>query len=493
MRQTDDSGLAFDFSHDKIRDVAYADVNPLQRRRLHLRVARALEQAPGDAPDAESAQIASHYERAGLPAQAAVFYRRAAGVAQRVYAYDDAIAWLTRGLVQAERIADPQECASQSLALQLDLAPPIRIARGWAAPELEAPLRRALELSRLAGDANQQALAQVSLSFFLVVRAELAQARSLSEELIAGLGPLGSGTYSVMAWTSVMGSLVQQGDWMAAEPAYQRAHGAYDEAQHAEHASLMGGNFGVLAAAWSAHALWFRGLADQALQRGREALEVANRVAHPFSQALALSYLATQHALRHEHGHTLHYARQAHEIAEQYHVGYYLAWAGILLAWANAKQSPSADAVVAMQAAIEGFHATGARLRLPLYLGMLAECLGDVGETEAALAALDQAFECAGRTGEHWVDAELYRLRGELLLRSRANLAEAESSLIKAIEIATAQRALPLELRATLSWTTLRTSQGRANPHEVVEAPLARFTEGFDQPDIVKARVLLAR
>jgi predicted ATPase len=165
----------------------------------------------------------------------------------------------------------------------------------------------------------------------------------------------------------------------------------------------------------------------------------------------------------------------------------------MLLAWANAKQSPSAGAVAAMRAAIEGFHATGARLRLPLYLAMLAECLGDVGEIEAALAVLDQGFECAGRTGEHWMDAELYRLRGELLLRSSANLAEAESSLIKAIEIATAQRALPLELRATLSWTTLRTSQGRANPYKVVEAPLAQFTEGFDQPDIVTARALLAR
>jgi predicted ATPase len=296
-----------------------------------------------------------------------------------------------------------------------------------------------------------------------------------------------------MAWTSVMGSLVQEGDWMAAEPAYQRAHAAYDEAQHAEHASLMGGNFGVLAAAWSAHALWFRGLADQALQRGHEALEMANRLAHPFSRALALSYLATQHALRGEHGLTLYYAHRAHEVAEQYHIGYYLAWAGMLLAWASAKQSPSADAVVAMQTAIEGFHATGARLRLPLYLGMLAECLGDVEETEAALAALDQAFECAGRTGEHWVDAELYRLRGELLLRSSVNIAEAESSLTKAIEIAKAQRALPLELRATLSWTTLCPSQGRVDPHEVLEALLARVTEGFDQPDIVRARVLLAR
>lgn len=493
VRQTDSGGLAFDFSHDKIRDVAYAEVSPLQRRRLHLRVARALERAPGDAPDAASAQIAWHYEQAGQPAQAAAFYRRAASVAQRVYAYDDAMALLTRGLVQAEQIADPQERASQSLALQLDLAPPIRIARGWAAPELDAPLRRAVELSRLVGDSNQQARAQVSLSFFLAVRAELAQARSLSEELLAGLGRPGSGTYSVMAWTSIMGSLVQQGDWLAAEPAYQRAHADYDEAQHAEHASLMGGNFGVLAAAWSAHALWFRGLADQALQRGHEALEIANRVAHPFSRALALSYLATQHALRGEHGLTQDYARQAHEIAEQYHVGYYLAWADMLLAWANAKRSPSADAVVAMQAALEGFHATGARLRLPLYLGMLAECLGDVGEVETALAALDQAFECAGRTGEHWMDAELYRLRGELLLRSSANLAEAESSLAKAIEIATAQRALPLELRATLSWAALRTGQGRAAAHAVVEAPLARFTEGFDQPDIITARALLAR
>ncbi|WP_041679593.1 BTAD domain-containing putative transcriptional regulator [Cupriavidus necator] len=493
VRQTDSGGLAFDFSHDKIRDVAYAEVSPLQRRRLHLRVARALERAPGEAPDAASAQIAWHYEQAGQPAQAAAFYRRAAGVAQRVYAYDDAMALLTRGLVQAEQIADPHERASQSLALQLDLAPPIRIARGWAAPELDAPLRRAVELSRLVGDSNQQARAQVSLSFFLAVRAELAQARSLSEEVLAGMGKPGSGTYSVMAWTSIMGSLVQQGDWLAAEPAYQRAHAAYDEAQHAEHASLMGGNFGVLAAAWSAHALWFRGLADQALQRGHEALEIANRVAHPFSRALALSYLATQHALRGEHGLTLDYARQAHEIAEQYHVGYYLAWADMLLVWANAKQSPGADAVVAMRAALEAFHATGARLRLPLYLGMLAECLGDVGETESALAALDQAFECAGRTDEHWLDAELYRLRGDLLLRSSANVAEAESSLTRAIEIATAQRALPLELRATLSWAALRAAQGRVAAHEVIAAPLARFTEGFDQPDIVTARALLAR
>ena len=493
VRQPDSGGIAFDFSHDKIRDVAYAEVGPLQRRRLHQRVARALEQAPDDDLDAASAQIAAHYEQAGLPIDSAAFYRRAAGVAQSVYAYDDAIALLRRGLAQADQIVDPQERARQSLALQLDLAPPIRISRGWAAPELDTPLRRAVELSRQTGDFGQQARAQVSLAFFLVVSAEFAQARSLSEELIAGLGTSGSGTYASMAWTNIMGSLVQQGDWVAAEPAYQRAIGAYDESQHAEHVSLMGGNFGVLASAWSAHAFWFTGLADQALRRGREALEVANRLAHPFSQALALSYLAMQHALRRQHGLTLHYARQARSIANQYHVGYYLAWADVLLAWANAKQSPGADAVAAMRAAIEGFHRTGARLRLPLYLGMLAECLGDVGETEAALAALDQALHHAEHTGEHWLDAELYRLRGELLLQRSANLAEVESSLIKAIEIAAGQRARPLELRAALSLAALREPREGIGARRVVEPPLARFAEGFDQPDIVQARALLAR
>ncbi|WP_042885385.1 ATP-binding protein [Cupriavidus necator] len=493
VRQPDSGGMAFDFSHDKIRDVAYAEVSPLLRRRLHQRVARALEQEPGGDLDAVSAQIAAHYEQAGQTSRSAAFYRHAAGVAQSVYAYDDAIALLQRGLSQANQIVDPQERARQSLALQLDLAPPIRISRGWAAPELESPLRGAVELSRYAGDVSQQARAQVSLAFFLEVRAEIAQAQSLSEELLAGLGTLGSGTYAVMAWTNVMGSLVQKGDWVAVEAAYQHAHDAYDEAQHAEHVSLMGGNFGVLAAAWSAHAFWFTGLADQAMQRGREALAMANRVAHPFSQALALAYLAMQHALRREHGLTLHYARQAHEIAERYHVGYYLAWADVLLAWASAKQSPGSEAVAGMQAAIDGFLATGARLRLTLYRGLLAECLGDVGETEAALAALDRALDDARRTGEHWLDAELYRQRGELLLHNSANLVEAESSLLRALEIATSQGAHSLELRAALSLAKLRQRQGHVDARTALEPPLARFTEGFDQPDIVEARALLAR
>lgn len=493
VRQPDSADVAFDFSHDKIRDVAYAEVSPLQRRRLHRRVARALEQARGNNLDAVSAQIAAHYEQGGMATESAAFYRHAACVAQRVYACDDAIALLRRGLSQADQIGDPQERARQSLALQLDLAPPIRVSCGWASPELESPLRRAVELSRQVGDMSQQARAQVSLASFHAVRAEFAEAQRLSEGVLAGLGTTGPGNYGVVAWTNIMGGLVQKGEWAAVEAAYQHALGAYDEAQHAELVSLIGANFGVLATAWSAHAFWFTGLADQALQRGQEALAMANRVAHPFSQALALAYLAVQHALRRERDLTLRYASEAHEIAEQYHVRYYLAWADVLLAWATAKESPGAGAVAQMRAAMDSFLATGARLRLTLYLGLLAECLGDVGEMEAALATLDQALDCSERAGECWMDAELYRLRGELLLHNSANLGEAESSLLKALEIATTQNARPLELRAALSLAKVRPLRDHANARAVVESRLSQLTEGFDQPDIVEAKALLAR
>jgi predicted ATPase len=255
----------------------------------------------------------------------------------------------------------------------------------------------------------------------------------------------------------------------------------------------MGGDFGVLNMAWSAHALWFMGLSDQALQRGHKALAMADRVGHPFSQALALAYLAMQHVFRREFDLTLNYARQAYDFAERHNVGYYYAWSDVLLCWASAKQSPNADAVARMQRAIESFRVTGGRIRLTLYLGLLAECLGDVGETEAAFAALAEALDCSERFGEHWVDAELYRLRGDLLLRNSANIVEAESWLMKALEIARAQGARPFELRAALSLAKLRQAQHDAEERAAVESAFAQLTEGFDQPDVVEAQALLAR
>ena len=91
-------GAGYDFSHDKIRQVAYLDVTPARRRRLHRLVAAALEQANADAPGPFSAQIAAHHEHAGALEQAVTWYGRAAEAAQVLHADDVAVRPLERAL-----------------------------------------------------------------------------------------------------------------------------------------------------------------------------------------------------------------------------------------------------------------------------------------------------------------------------------------------------------------------------------------------------------
>src|SRR5215472_5941811 len=124
---------SYDFTHDKLREVAYREISAPQRRMLHRRVAQALEAMHTDDLDVVSGQLASHYERAGMIEQAIPYYQRAAAVAQRVYANEDAISLLSRSLELLELLPAGPKRDKQELGLQLALAPLYRVTTGWAA------------------------------------------------------------------------------------------------------------------------------------------------------------------------------------------------------------------------------------------------------------------------------------------------------------------------------------------------------------------------
>ena len=123
---------SYDFTHDKLREVAYGEISAPQRRMLHRRVAQALEALHAEDLDSVSGQLASHYERAGMIEQALPYYQRAAAVAQRVYANEDAISLLSRSLELLERLPAGSKRDKQELSLQLALAPLYRVTKGWA-------------------------------------------------------------------------------------------------------------------------------------------------------------------------------------------------------------------------------------------------------------------------------------------------------------------------------------------------------------------------
>jgi len=213
----------------------------------------------------------------------------------------------------------------------------------------------------------------------------------------------------------------------------------------------------------------------------------------PFNQALASAYLALLLQLCADETVARKHAEQALTLASKYEAPYYHAWATILVSYALALEQPDEERIGLLCGSITSFKAMGARLRLPYYLSLLAQVYWRAGHAEEGLAAIDEALSEARTHNERWWDAEVHRLRGELLLMHGADTSDVEAALLRAIEIARSQQTRSLELRATMSLARLWSAQHRPdNARRQLGDVYNWFTEGFETPDLQAARLLLA-
>jgi DNA-binding SARP family transcriptional activator/predicted ATPase len=449
-----DSGAAggaavetWDFTHDRLREVAALERSPMQRQRHHRRVAETLERARADDLDAVSAEIASHYEQGREAARALPYYERAAGVAARVFAYDEVQTLLRRALALLDRHPEASRSALE-LRLQAALSAAIQVTHGWASPALEPVHARVFELSRSVGDAEQRAAALLTSLAFHEVRADLRRVNAMQPQMPAAMQGVASPALRVMASTVELGACVLQGQFTRAEAVFLASRGVYRPDDHRTHVELTGADYGVLSASWSSHGLWCLGKTEAALERAHESLALARSLGHPFSKALALSYLATLHQMSGDVERTRTFAAEAHAVSERHRVVYYGAWSAILLAWVEASKSPGAPAQALLRQRIQEFAATGAGARLPYYLSLLAGVQARGGAHPVALRTLDEALETSAANGDTWWDAESHRVRGEILLQLRGRDDEARAALERALCIAQGQEASMLEQRA---------------------------------------------
>jgi predicted ATPase len=484
---------AYDFSHDRIRDVAYAEISPARRRLLHRRVAEALEQMhAGTALDMVSSQVAVHYEQAGMPEQAVPYYRHAGLVARQVYANREAISHFTTALALLERLPGGSQRDADELDLRLALAVSIAVTKGWAAPELQPMHDRAWALCQQVGTPEQQFSVLHELCSFYDLRGETTRHQALAEQLADMAEQLGSPVHLVTAGMHLGNAHCMRGKLALAQEQFERCISLYTPQQHRAHIATTGADRGVFSLAWQSHTLWCLGYPNQALQRAREAIDLARNVVHPFSETCALAYAAMLRQFRHERAAAQAAAETALALCTQYEIAYYGAWAAILLAWALAEEQPGAEGIARLRQALADFQATGSGLRWPYYLALLAQIYGSAGQPAAGLSVLDEALAASAAHGEQWWDAELHRLRGELLLAQGVSDAAAEAAFQQALVIAREQGARSLELRAATSLGRLWQQQGRADlARPLLSDIYAWFTEGFDTPDLQMALALL--
>jgi predicted ATPase len=227
------------------------------------------------------------------------------------------------------------------------------------------------------------------------------------------------------------------------ELASARAHlkegiALYDRQQHHSLVFLYGGpDPKVACLTYATLILWTLGYPDQALQSSQEALALSQELSHPLSLAYALYMAACLHQFRREGSAVQERAEATITLSTEQGLPLFLAQGTLLLGWALVNRGRGAEGIVLIRKALTAYQASGAELLRPYFLALLAETYGNGGQAEEGLSALAEALAAMHRTGERWGEAELYRLKGELLLAcSPEHDAEAESCFRQALDVA---------------------------------------------------------
>ena len=484
---------AYDFSHDKLREVAYAELGPARRRLHHRRIAEAMSTRPEMNSDELNAELARHYERASLPALAIPLYHRAAKASQQMYADTEAISHLTRALKLIESLPQSSERDQRELELLVSLGPSLTATQGYAASEVGRVYARARMLCEsIAGDDSYFSVLWGSFLFH-VVRGELQIAKELASRLLQ-LAVSQDKLMWVAGGNVALGCcLFHLGEFEQARERLEAAKAAYDSSGHPLHLTVLGPELGVFYLSYLAHVLWMLGYSDQSLEYSQSAFARAEELAHPFSMALALNYAAMLHQFRGEVQAASKRSEEAATLCQEFGFSYYFAWTPIIRGWAQAQRGIAEEGVAQIGKGLAVLTGQQAGLRGPYYQTLLAQAHAQAEDVEEGLKCLSEALRLREQSRESWADAEIHRTRGDLLL-IKNDAKGAELSFQRAGSIAKEQGARSFELRAALSLSRMSIEQGKNDQATaLLRKTLAKFGKDLDSAELKEARSLLEK
>jgi predicted ATPase len=477
------------FKHALIQEAAYQSLLRKTRHELHARVAGVLEERFPARAEAAPEVVARHWEAAGAMERAFAHYQRAGEQAARRVAHAEAIAHLRKAIALLSTLPAGRERSLREIDLHLALGASTVAVRGYAHPDTEAIFEHARELAEASGDASRLAFALEGVSNVCFGRCEWERTLALAERVLDIGRRTGADVHVLFAHTTIGQIRCYQGRPAETVTALDQAVALYDPERHHAGVFVWGEDLGVTSHIYLALAHWMLGRADRALAEARASVALARRLAHPFSLGFALTSEAWVHWLRGDRAAQRAAAEAAIALSETH--GFPL-WLGL----GRAYRAAALEGAEALSEASEGLTlvaTTGNRASTPFFTALLAEIERAAGRHAEALAAVEEEHVVAAATDQGFWDAELTRLKGELLLESgRGSAADAERLFGRAIEIARGQKALALELRAATSLArTLRARGRRDEARGVLEPVYAAFTEGFDTHDLVAAKALL--
>jgi serine/threonine protein kinase/predicted ATPase len=484
----------YTFKHALIEDAAYNSLVKTKRQQFHRRIAEVLQERFPQTVETQPELLAHHFTEAGLAEIGARYWLKAGCRSRARSADSEAIGHLTKGLALLEVLNGSRQRDEKELEFLTTLAPAYIAARGYAAPEVGPVLHRAGELCRQIGDDLQLLGIMLGTWEWHIVRGDL----RLCVDLAADGMVLAQRLNDPGVWMEALFmpgvTMFYRADFAGARARYEKAIASYDDRERTRFwAAFSGHNAGVTHRCYLALALWHLGFPDQALRMDREARELARTIGHAFSLCHAIDFSACLYQFCRLGAEVQAAAEEETALATEqgfplwHALGILHKGAGMLL------QGRREESLPLLLKGLSAFRATGAGVRMPYYLGMLADAHMQAGRFEDAHQALDEAISIAEKNDDRFEEAELHRLKGELLLaESPDQTAMAESRFRQALETAGRQQSKAWQLRATMSLARLWQRQGRGSEARTALAGVyGSFTEGFTTPDLIEAKALL--
>jgi len=487
--------LEYTFKHALTHDVTYGSLLGDRRRALHARIVEAIERLYADRLGEQVERLAHHAVRGEVWDKAVPYLHEAGTKVATRSANAEAIAYFTQGLDLLTRLPETRERMRQELRLLLGLGPALHATKGFGAPDVGRTYSRARELGEQIGEPIE--LFQALWGLWLHTssgRGGYEAARRIAEELLALAKRLGDRALLLEAHHAMWNNMLWLGEPHAARRHAEQGIALYDREQHRSLAFLYGGHDpGVCCRMHSGLALWILGHPMAALESGHAGLALARELAHPYSVANALPLLGAVCQLRGEAEATRELAESLLALSSEHGFAQWLATGRILDASVQAEHGRGEAAIARLRQNIGEYRALGNELYVTYFLSLLAAAHLTHGEADEGLGAIGEALRTADVTASRLWDAELYRLKGELLLaRDPVDESAAEAAFRQAIDIARRQNARSWELRAV---TSLGRLLGRQGKREEARRTLAEvygwFTEGFDTADLRNAKTLL--
>src|SRR5262245_25512656 len=482
----------YHFKHALAQEAAYSTLPKKSRRVLHARIAKALESRFAERITLEPELLAYHYEQAGLAGPAVEYWHRAARRDAARSANREALNHFNKAL---ELLTDlPQGPERNALELEILLARgiPLLTVKGYASDAMEHNYRRAKELSQEPSGSVSQFSAMRGLWVFHLVSGQIVNACGLAEHLLALATREQSSDLLLEAHHLLGATYYFLGRFHEAKQHLLTAKSLDDPNQHRSLALRYGQDPGITARVMLARTSWILGEVGQAETLAQEAIGLARASGHPYTLAFTLVFLSRIYSAVRNAKRTLELTDEAIAVSTQYSFELGLALGTTSQGWALAEQGQE-DGLGQLHKGLAAIRETGGRLDNTFTLALLADIYLRTNRIEEGLGAIEEAQKPAVTGEERFWDAELLRLKGELLLRqSDQSVHAAEQCFCEALKIAQDQHAQMLELRAATSLARLwKTLHKEDDAIRILQPVYARFHEGVNNLELSEARSIL--